>query len=141
MLIQAVRDGNIASVTAALESGSEDVNQVDEHGATALHYAAENGPREIVVSLLNHGADVNARDGRFGATPAGWAIEYLRPFGAYLAIELDDLAFAIENHDLRWIKRILQRFPGLQNGAYSAEVRFRDLALRSGDADIVALFH
>ena len=46
--------------------------------------------------LVDRGADINRVDLQFGATPAGWVIEYLREMGAFLAIELDDLAYAIE---------------------------------------------
>ena len=39
--------------------------------------------RAIVRLLVQQGADINARDTEFGATPAGWAIEYLREMGAW----------------------------------------------------------
>ena len=42
-------------------------------GETALHEAAMNGEREIAEILLAAGADPNARDIEFDATPAGWA--------------------------------------------------------------------
>ena len=71
----------------------------DNDGATALHYAAESGDRDIVQILLDAGADINARDLRFNATPAGWAIEYLRQRGALLGIEIEDARRAIERGD------------------------------------------
>lgn len=36
------------------------------------------GHRQIVKLLLERAADINSTDTQFGATPAGWAIEYLR---------------------------------------------------------------
>ncbi|WP_415080877.1 ankyrin repeat domain-containing protein [Micropruina sp.] len=39
----------------------------------ALHYAAAAGERAIAEWLVEHGADVDAVDDRFGLTPAGWA--------------------------------------------------------------------
>ena len=49
-----------------------DVNA--RHGApTVLHLAAYGGSRELVDLLLELGADPNARDRDFDATPAGWA--------------------------------------------------------------------
>jgi ankyrin repeat protein len=42
-------------------------------GYTPLHAAAFHGNRETVEVLLRHGADVRRRDGRWCATPAGWA--------------------------------------------------------------------
>lgn len=41
--------------------------------ATALHQAAYRGDLERVRALVEAGADVAARDERFGATPAEWA--------------------------------------------------------------------
>ena len=40
---------------------------------TPLHAAAFNGNMDAVRVLLAHGADVRARDGKYHATPAGWA--------------------------------------------------------------------
>jgi ankyrin repeat protein len=42
-------------------------------GYTPLHAAAFRGNAEAVTVLLQHGADVAARESRFGSTPAGWA--------------------------------------------------------------------
>ena len=40
---------------------------------TPLHSAAFHGNRAAVDVLLRHGADVRVRDGKYRATPAGWA--------------------------------------------------------------------
>jgi ankyrin repeat protein len=45
----------------------------DEPWETALHCAVANDDRETVDLLLARGADPDARDARFGATPSGWA--------------------------------------------------------------------
>lgn len=37
--------------------------------------AAFGGHRDVVQALVEQGAEINAGDGQFGATPAGWAIE------------------------------------------------------------------
>ena len=95
-MIEAVKQGDRERVRAILESEDRLANQKDESGATPLHYATLNGHRQIVQLLLERGADINRTDSQFGATPAGWAIEYLREMGGYLAIELDDLAYAIQ---------------------------------------------
>ena len=86
----------------------------DEEGATALHHAAVNGYREIVDLLLDAGADIDARDSIHGATPAGWAIHYLRERGALLAIEIEDLHFALERGDSAWVERFIARHPRLE---------------------------
>jgi ankyrin repeat protein len=42
-------------------------------GVTALHLAVQGDSVEVVQALLDAGADLEARDSLFGATPAGWA--------------------------------------------------------------------
>jgi hypothetical protein len=101
-LIEAAERGDLASVTAILRGQPQLINQRDESGATALHYAAFGGHRAVVQELVRQGADINATDSRFGATPAGWAIEYLREMGGFLATELSDLAYAIRRRDVEW---------------------------------------
>jgi hypothetical protein len=93
-----------------------------------------------VQLLLERGADINSRDSRFGATPAGWAIEYLREMGGYLAIELDDLAYAIRLGDTRWVSRFINRFPALRHARDPEGIPFQELARKSGDREITALF-
>lgn len=109
------------------------VNQRDQSGATALHYAAFNGHRAVVQELVGRGADVNAKDARFGATPAGWAIEYLREMGGFLGIELDDFAHAIQQSDAEWVARFLRRFPTLRHASDSQGVTFERLAEQMGN--------
>ena len=41
---------------------------------TALHWAANVGLDRLVAELIARGSDVNLRDGRYAATPLGWAI-------------------------------------------------------------------
>jgi hypothetical protein len=113
-LIDAAKRGDLADVSAVLHDYAELINQRDETGATALHYAALGGHRSVVQELVRKGADINAADGEFGATPAGWAIEYLREMGGFLGIELDDFAHAIRQGEVEWVKRFIRRFPALR---------------------------
>ncbi len=83
---------------------------------------------------------INSRDNQFGATPAGWAIEYLLEMGGYLGIELRDLAFAIQVGDVRWVARFLERFPALRQASDADGKPFRQLARESGNAEIAGLF-
>ena len=84
-----------AAVETLLEAGA-DVNAVNEADFTALHGAAFRGLNEVIVSLVEHGADINARDFR-GRTPyrvaqgakqafnfQGWpeTAEFLKELGA-----------------------------------------------------------
>jgi ankyrin repeat protein len=139
-LIEAIKRSDLERVVAILNSDDRLANENDESGATPLHYAAFIGHRQIVEALLKRGANINRTDSRFGTTPAGWAIEYLRERGGYLAIELDDLAYAIQIGDSRWVARFLERFPSLRQANDRNETPFQRLAWESGNAEISKLF-
>ncbi len=126
-LIEAAKRGDLADVRAILTAHGHaelvNLNQRDPSGATALHHAAFGGHRSVVHELVSHGADINATDSQFGATPAGWAIEYLREMGGFLAIELDDFAHAIRRGDVEWVRRFLHRIPALRAAVTRKENR------------------
>ena len=82
-LIEAVKRGDLTNVASILEGNPALAHDWDQLGATALHYATFGGHRFIVEELVRRGADVNATDSRFGATPTGWAIEYLRKWAVF----------------------------------------------------------
>jgi ankyrin repeat protein len=139
-LIEAARLGVVEVVKAIVHSSPQLAHARDETGATALHYAAFGGHRDAVRILVEAGADINAPDGQFGATPAGWAIEYLREMGGFLGIELRDFAYAIERGDLEWAARFLKRFPALREAKDTQGRAFKAQAEQSGNADILKLF-
>jgi ankyrin repeat protein len=139
-LIEAAKHGASEDVLAIISGNPELINSKDQSGATALHYAAFGGHRAVVALLVEHGADINVRDAKFGATPAGWAIEYLREIGGLLGIELSDFAFAIRRGDVEWTTRFLQRFPALREAADEQGISFKFLAQRSGNPAIMRLF-
>ena len=139
-LIAAAKQGNLERVNAILGADNSLVNQKDESGATPVHYAALNGHSHIVRLLVQRGADVNRTDSQYGATPAGWAIEYFRELAGHLAIELDDLAHAIQLRDTRWVARFLKRFPSLRQASDTKGTPFQRLARESGDPEIARLF-
>ena len=139
-LIEAARLGMVEEVRVIARSHPELVNERDETGATALHYAAFGGHRDAVRVLVEAGADINAVDEEFGATPAGWAIEYLRGMGGFLGIELADFAFAIRTGNVQWAVRFLQRFPALRHAKDTQGKPFRTLAEESGNVEIARMF-
>jgi ankyrin repeat protein len=139
-LIEAAQRGLVEEVRAIVQSHKEIINKKDALGATALHHAAFGGHRLVAELLVQEGAEVNATDGQFGATPTGWAIEYLREMGGFLAIELDDFAYAIRRCDVEWVKRFLKRFPGLRRASDTKGNPFKLLADQSGSGEIVSLF-
>jgi hypothetical protein len=73
-LFEAVRKGDAAAVTAALDKGA-DVNAKFRYGATALFKAAERGHTEVAKILLDRGADVKVKDTFYGATAMTWALD------------------------------------------------------------------
>jgi ankyrin repeat protein len=139
-LIEAARQGVMEDLKAILHRNPELVREPDETGATALHYAAFGGHRDAVRLLVEAGGDINATDAQFSATPAGWAIEYLRTMGAFLGIELSDFAYAIEKGDAEWVARFLKRFPALRYARDTQGRAFQALAEKSGNAEIQKLF-
>jgi len=139
-LIKAIKLRDVNQVRMILDEDGELVHAYDETGATALHYATFDGLREIVQLLLDRGAEINSRDKQFGATPTGWAIEYLRERGGYLAIEIADLVYAIELGDATWVARFLERFPKLRQDTDPSGKPFRQLAEESGNREVMSLF-
>jgi hypothetical protein len=76
-LVAAAERGNLASVEVMLELGFPvDARREasDADGATALHAASWAGSAETVALLLNHGADLSARDTRWHSQPLEWAL-------------------------------------------------------------------
>ena len=73
-LYEAVRKGDAAAVTAALDKGA-DVNAKFRYGTTALFKAAERGHTEVAKVLIDRGADLKVKDTFYGATPMSWAID------------------------------------------------------------------
>ena len=73
-LFEAVRKGDSAGVTAALDKGA-DVNAKFRYGATALFKAAERGNADVTKILLDRGADVKVKDTFYQATAMSWALD------------------------------------------------------------------
>ena len=139
-LIAAAQLGRDEDVKAIVHSHPDLARQRDDSGATALHYAAFGGHRDVVRVLVEAGADINAADSQYGATPAGWAIEYLRTMGGFLGIELSDFAYAIETGNVEWASRFLKRFPALRNATDTQGRPFKTLVRQSPHTEIRNLF-
>lgn len=73
-LFEAVRKGDAAAVTAALDKGA-DVNAKFRYGSTALFKAAERGNADVTKILLDRGADVKVKDTFYNATAMTWALD------------------------------------------------------------------
>lgn len=136
----AVEAGDLTAVRTMLAADPDLAHARDNDGATALHIAAFHAGRDLVDLLCQTGADLNARDGRFHATPAGWALHYLREKGAFLGIELDDVIHAIGTHDVPWTRRLIQRHPQIVTAHDGNGRPLAEYARESGVPEIVRLF-
>jgi hypothetical protein len=139
-LVEAAKRGSVEDVRAMVMAEPYLVEERDASGATALHYAAFGGHNDVARILVEHGAYINARDGKFQATPADWAIEYLREMGGFLGVELTDFAHAIRKGNAEWTGRFLKRFPALRDAGDLDGTPFRTLALQCGNSEIVLMF-
>ena len=68
----ASRSGQPGVLRALLEAGA-DPHALTASGATALHLAAGAGSGEAVAVLIDHGADIDARENTWGQTPLMFA--------------------------------------------------------------------
>lgn len=138
--VAAAAAGDLAKVRELLAATPSLLNTKDGEGAIALHHAALSGRQEVVRYLVAQGADVNARDDRFDATPTGWAIEYLRELGGCLAIEIEDVLLTIRQRDVERLGRFLTRTPALARCADAQGKALLQHAAETGNADIRRLF-
>lgn len=59
-LMCAAQDNDISRILTLIQSGTADIQAVDDNGQTALHHALAAGHEEACLMLLFHGADKNA---------------------------------------------------------------------------------
>lgn len=74
MLHRPAESGNVAALETMLACGF-DPNSKDKDSVTSLHRAAMGGHPAAVRVLLQYGANVDAMDGMFSASPLVWAVE------------------------------------------------------------------
>lgn len=83
-----VPDNWLAAVRFLVEECGAEVNVRDANAYTALHHAASRGDNELVLYLVEHGADVTvvSRRGQTTADMANGPIQRLQPFPATVAL-------------------------------------------------------
>jgi ankyrin repeat protein len=73
-LVDAVSNGELSTAAALLDQNPSLAREM-HGGASPLHYAAIHGQHEAVDLLIDRGANIEAVDDEYGATPMGWANE------------------------------------------------------------------
>ena len=137
-LFEAVRKGDVAAVTSALDRGA-DVNAKFRYGMTALFKAAERGNAQVVKILLDRGVDPKVKDTFYQATAMTWAIDGKHTDVVKLILEksaddVDDVLMAgAQNGNPELVKAALDR------GGAKAETLTVALALSSADAKNAAI--
>ena len=69
----AAAQGEVAQVERILTTQDININAVDEHGWSALHWAVMAGHKEVAGRLIRHGADVALKDYQENKTPLDYA--------------------------------------------------------------------
>lgn len=75
-LVQAARDGQLNVVKTHLEHSRACINDVDEDGFTALHYATRYNQLDVMKVLVEYGADINVKQDQDEARPLHLACRY-----------------------------------------------------------------
>ena len=77
-----VPDGWLPTVTYLVEELGADVNARDHNGYNAVHHAAARGDSELILYLVEKGADVTAvsRRGQTAADMANGPVQRILPF-------------------------------------------------------------
>jgi len=131
-LFEAVRKGDVAAVTAALDRGA-DVNAKFRYGTTALFKAAERGYVEVTKVLLDRGADVKVKDTFYGANAMSWAlsgkhVEVVKLLLQKDSSDIDDvLMTGVRESEPELVKA------ALENGSATAPTLTAALALVASD--------
>ena len=78
----------LAAVKFLVEEANADVNVRDANAYTALHHAASRGDDELVLFLVEHGADVTvlSRRGQTTADMANGPVQRVQPFPSTIAL-------------------------------------------------------
>ena len=137
-LFEAVRKGDVAAVTKALDNGA-DVNAKFRYGTTALFKAAERGYAQVAKVLLDRGADVKVKDTFYGATAMTWALDNKHVDVVKLLLEKDasDVDDVLIN-GVRESNADLVKI-ALDNGKVTAQTLTASLALSSSDEKNAAI--
>ncbi|MFC1483969.1 ankyrin repeat domain-containing protein [Candidatus Neomarinimicrobiota bacterium] len=120
----AVRQGNLETVVQLIQTDPSLVNQRMERGYSPLHWAVNRNDTAITRYLVDHGADLEAKDAD-GDTPLHWTAYYNRLANCRILVsagadlnslnnlEVTPLLAAIESANSAVARLLIQAGPGL----------------------------
>jgi ankyrin repeat protein len=96
--------------------------EVEEERFRALHHAACSDAVGVVELLIQRGADVDARDGRFNSAPIGWALHNVAPGALALLSRHTRCVFSLVAGGLiEPLRALLEREPALGRSKVEGE--------------------
>jgi uncharacterized protein len=112
-LLTAARSGRADVIELLVDLGTP-VNLVAPNGERALHAAVWTDSVPIAKLLIERGADIDARDRRFNATPLGWAIHLDKPqLIEYFSAVSSDLFGLVSTGNVARVRSLLDTQPSL----------------------------
>jgi ankyrin repeat protein len=116
-LLVAARAGHMPTVELILDLGtSPDVTGPD--GERALHFAAWADSVPVAQLLIERGTEIDARDGKYHATPLNWSIYLCKPQAMeYLSTVSGDVASLASIGKVDRLRALLAARPALANTA------------------------
>jgi ankyrin repeat protein len=87
---------------------------VDDHGHRPLHTTASSDSPGVAALLIEHGAEIDARDSKYGGTPLGWALHDERPrMVALLSPVSRDVFSLVATGNVERLRQVLTAEPEL----------------------------
>ena len=112
-LLVAARAGRCDVVELLIDLGVS-VNVESSNGERALHLAVWSDSVPVARLLIDRGAEVDARDRKFGATPLGWAIHLSKPkLADFLSSVSTDIFSLASAGKLERLRTVLDAEPAL----------------------------
>lgn len=112
-LLTAAKSGRADVIASLLDLGTP-INVTDANGETALHAAAWTDSVPIAQLLIERGAEIDARDRRFDATPLDWARHFCKQqLTDYLSTVSSDLFSLVAAGAVDRVRSLLDAQPSL----------------------------